>query len=51
MPTAEEIVRAILTTFAGPFYVAGTDTQRNRIIKEATRQLTPLLQQSEKTDK
>lgn len=36
MTKAEMIARYILEGSAGPFYVAGTETQRNRILKDAT---------------
>ncbi len=43
MTAAEEIARVILTTFAGPFYVAKDDTQRNRVIAEAVKSLDPVI--------
>lgn len=43
MTPAEEIARAILTTFAGPFYVAKDDTQRARVIAGAVKVLDPVI--------
>lgn len=43
MTPAEEIARAILTTFAGPYYCAKDDTQRGRVIAEAVKVLDPVI--------
>ena len=43
MTSAEIIALAVLETYAGPFYVAGTDTQRARVLAEAARAIEPML--------
>lgn len=43
MTPAEQITLALLESFAGPYHVAGTDTQRARVVDEAAATITPLL--------
>ena len=45
MTPAEIIALAVLESYAGPWYVAGTDTQRARVLSEAARAIEPLLDQ------
>lgn len=40
---ARTLADAALTTFAGPYYVAANDTQRNRAKAECAAHLEPLL--------
>lgn len=46
MTPSEQIARAVLATFAGPYYVADTHTQRQRTLKDAAEFIAPLLAQA-----
>lgn len=41
MSTAEQLAEVILRSFAGPYYTAANDTQRNRVVSEAARAIAP----------
>lgn len=45
MTPEEHIARAVLDQFGGAYYVAGTDTQRNRVIEQAAQAIAPMLEQ------
>ena len=44
MTPAELIAAAVLETFAGPYYVAATDTQRKRVLAGAAEHIAPLIE-------
>jgi hypothetical protein len=37
--TLEQITKAVLEIYSGPYYVAGTETQRKRVLEEAVKTL------------
>ena len=43
MTPAEQIARAVLESYSGPYYVAGTDTQRERVLAVATQAVALIL--------
>ena len=48
MTTLEEkIARTVLETYAGPFYVAGTPTQRDRILADARHTIRQIVIEEE----
>ena len=45
MTPSEQIARAVLDTFSAAYYVAGTDTQRARVLHDAAEFIAPLVAQ------
>ncbi len=43
MSPAEQLVTSILAGYAGPYYVAGTPLQQERVVREAAKAIEPQL--------